>query len=258
MDAVIKNTPQGFIKLPRGLLDSKTAGKPLALALFVRLLLLANREPKEWNGITVQRGQLATSLRSLADKSGLSVSQVRTALQFIQRDGLARLLTHPTARPQQAKVARSFARGYTVVTICNYDSYEGIPKTGCTPFCTPQNADTARPAARKLATTKEYKDIIINILGNDFLPIVEDWMAYKRERGDAYKGKKGLTQFCTRLSELSGGDASTARRLVSNAMAANWATVYGERPQAGSKSACRTRTPRALSIDAGDTYKTSF
>ena len=231
----MNNTQRGFIKLPRGLIESRSARNPLQLALFVRILLQANREAKEWNGITVQRGQLATSLRSLSDNSGLTVSQVRTALQSFARDGLAHHLTHGLAHAKKAGVAHGAAHGET--------------------------STDAHGAAHAIAHTKEYiKKYYIN--NPDFVPIVEEWMAYKKERGQEYKGQKGLTQFCSRLLDLSAGDAATARRLVGNAMAANWATVYEERPQTGTqaprKSACRTRTQRTLSIDEGDLYETTF
>ena len=257
----MNNTQRGFIKLPRGLIESRSARNPLQLALFVRILLQANREAKEWNGITVQRGQLATSLRSLSDNSGLTVSQVRTALQSFARDGLAHHLTHGLAHAKKAGVAHGAAHGDTIVTICNFDSYEGKKIDLAHGAAHGETSTDAHGAAHAIAHTKEYiKKYYIN--NPDFVPIVEEWMAYKKERGQEYKGQKGLTQFCSRLLDLSAGDAATARRLVGNAMAANWATVYEERPQTGTqaprKSACRTRTQRTLSIDEGDLYETTF
>lgn len=239
----VNDTPPGFVKIPRALLLEGWARKPQQLAVFLFLLLSANREAKTWNGVPIKRGQFATSLRSLSTSCGLSLSQVRTALQGLARAGVAHLLTHPTAHPQRGGVAHPFAQGYTVITICDYDSYEGFSDTVRTPFDTPQNTETAHPLTHNAAITKEYINIIISILGNDFLPIVSDWMAYKRERGETYKGKRGLTAFCNRLQKLSGGDPETARRIVGNSMANNYAGVFAEKT-AAAPGGVRTSTPR--------------
>lgn len=254
-DRVTNTPPPGFVKLPRAILLEDWSREPLQLSVFVHLLLRANREACTWNGISLERGQLVTSLRSLSMSCGLSISQVRTVLQSLCRAGVARLLTHPAARLNGGNAARFAARGYTVVTVCNFDSYEGTTETPRTLSRTPQQSDTARPAARSIAIDKEYKEIIFNILPESFLPLVLDWLAYKRERGETYKGKKGITQFCNRLRDLSAGDLETARRIVSNSMANNYAGIFPDRsaptpatPATGSRTSTRRANNPRLSI----------
>ena len=278
MDRVISTPPPGFVKLPRSILAEDWARRPQALAVFVRLLLSANREAKDWHGITIGRGQVVTSLRSLSKSCGLSVSAVRTALDALQRAGLAHLLAHPGAHPKKGGPAHLAAQGYTLVTVCNYDSYEGFSDSIRTPQRTPKSEGTAHLGAQSLAITKEEKEIIDigsqqgNLFPNEksekpkqidlstiitdkrYLPIVEDWLSYKRERRESYKSKRGLTLFYNRLFELSKGDPDTARRLINTAMANNWAGVFPERET--------TSTPRARgridipSENAGDYVST--
>ena len=267
MDRVISTPPPGFVKLPRSILAEDWAKRPQALALFVRLLLSANREEKDWHGITIKRGQLVTSLRSLSASCGLTVSAVRTSLDGLQRAGLAHLLAHPGAHPKKGGPAHLAAQGYTLITICNFDSYEGFADSVRTPQRTPQSEEAAHFAAQSLALTKEDIRNNIDISAQDgnlfsgeqspaptprakqidlagivtdsrYLPIVEDWLSYKRERRETYTSKRGLTQFYNRLIALSNGNPDTARRLINTAMANNWAGIFAER-------AAVTSTPRA-------------
>ena len=224
------NTETGYIKLPRRILDGELAGRPLALAVLVHLLVRANREPKTWHGVRIDRGQFVTSRRSLSKSCGLSEHQVRAALQILTRQGLAQVLAQVHTHPDKGGAAHLAAQGYTLVTICNFDSYEG---TADTPRPSPrpsQNADAAQVSTQKAATTKENRSIskdiesIIDI--PEFRPIVLDWMEYKRERGQAFKSRKGITQLYNRLRQLSGDDPALARQYAADSMAANVAQVY--------------------------------
>jgi hypothetical protein len=239
------DTKQGYIKLPRELLAQPIAAQPQRLALFVHLLLMANREAKTWRGVQIERGQVLTSLRSLSTSCGLSLSGVRTALEGLRREGVAHLSAHRATRPEGSESAHLSAHGYTLVTICNFDSYEGTTAEACTPIRTPKNAEPARPPARKAAPTKEDNIDILSIIQDPrFVDIVREWIEYKREKGQAYKGRKGITQFCNLLRQLSAGDPDTARRIVSEAMAANWGTIYEPKAprRAAASPAARART----------------
>lgn len=265
------NTETGYIRLPRRILDGEIASKPQALAVFVHILVRANREPKTWHGVRINRGQFVTSRRSLSKSCGLSEHQVRTALQILTRQGLAQVFAQVHAHHNDGGAAHLAAQGYTIVTICNYDSYEGAADKPRPSFRPSQNSDAAQVSTQKAATTKEKrsisKDIESSIVESivdipEFRPIVLDWMEYKRERGQAYKGQKGLSQFYNRLRELSGGDPDTARRIVSEAMAANYATIYplkAPRPAAASPTTrARTEIPEYEQNKFKDNYKSTL
>ncbi len=226
------DTNKGFIKLPRGLLDLPLSHNPQQFVLFIHLLLRANREIKEWNGIMIERGSVVTSLRSLSRSCGLSIWQVRASLKALVEAGLTHVTTHnPTSR-KGGHATHDPSHGFTVVSICNYDSFEGIPFRAHTRNHTRSTDGNTHDSTHDPTTTKENKEIdIIKDIVDDalFIPIVSEWLAYKQERGEAYKGKRGITQFYNRLKRLSGGDPTSASRIVHNSMASNYAGVFPER-----------------------------
>lgn len=73
----------GYIKLDRQLLEWGWFKNPKTLSVWVALLLLANWKDGEFMGQTVKRGQLITSYKRLAERTGLSVSEVRTAIKHL-------------------------------------------------------------------------------------------------------------------------------------------------------------------------------
>lgn len=115
------NTSQGWIKLHRRLLrhplwEFSTAEQKV---LLVTLLMLANHAENtwHWNGqaFHCKPGQLITSLNSLADKCGSGVSRrkVQTALRFFENCGF---------------LVKRTSRHNTLITICNWESYQNVPE----------------------------------------------------------------------------------------------------------------------------------
>ena len=118
---------EGFVKLDRNLLRWQWITTPNTSHLFVVLLLKANYKDMEFKGKTIHRGQLVTSIQSLADSSGLTYNQVRIALGHLKATG--------------SVTARIFPK-YQVITIVNYDLYQDV--TG---------SDAVKPQASHRQTT---------------------------------------------------------------------------------------------------------
>ena len=78
---------EGFILLHRRLLGWEWYGDGNTMRVFIHLLLKANFEPKKWRGVTVGRGQCATSLAEIAGELGLSERNVRTAIKHLKSTG---------------------------------------------------------------------------------------------------------------------------------------------------------------------------
>ena len=76
---------RGFVAFPRGLTDWEWYSEPNTARLFFHLLLTANWQEKQWQGITIKPGQLVTSQSQLAKQLNLSVMQVRTALKHLEQ-----------------------------------------------------------------------------------------------------------------------------------------------------------------------------
>jgi DNA replication protein DnaD len=129
------NTSQGWIKLHRRLLNHplwefSTAEQKVML---VTLLMLANHAENtwHWNGhaYRCKPGQLITSLNSLANKCGNGVTRrkVQTALRFFENCGF---------------LVKRTSRHNTLITICNWDTYQNVPDTHVTG--TKQHVDNQR------------------------------------------------------------------------------------------------------------------
>lgn len=99
----------GWIKLHRQIIDWGWYSDPNAKAVFLHLLLTANLEDKEFLGHKIPKGSTVIGLHSLSEKLGLSVRQVRTALDKLERTG---------------EITRKATNKFTVVTIENWSLYQ--------------------------------------------------------------------------------------------------------------------------------------
>ena len=99
----------GFITLHRKLLDWEWYKNTNTKALFIHLLLKANYKPLSFEGHKIMRGQLVTSLPSLATETGLTQRQIRVSLDHLIATGEV--------------ASKSYPR-YRVITVVKYDDYQ--------------------------------------------------------------------------------------------------------------------------------------
>ena len=104
---------EGFIVLHRQMLEWEWFTDLNACHLFLYCLLRANHEPKKWRGININRGSFITSLEHLSNDTGLTVRQVRTALDKLKSTGE---LTNETTSQ------------YSIISIKNYNKYQDYDK----------------------------------------------------------------------------------------------------------------------------------
>ena len=98
-----------FIKLDRDILNWRWAQDPNTFNIFVHLLLLANWKEHEFEGVTIHPGDVVTSYPKLAQQSGLTVQNVRTAIKHLKSTGEITATTYPK---------------FTVISIPNYAFYQ--------------------------------------------------------------------------------------------------------------------------------------
>lgn len=99
----------GFITLERKICAWRWFREPNTLVVFLYLILQANYEPHDFENITIQRGQIATSYPSIAKNTGLSVKSVRTAIKHLIETGEVAVSKYPR---------------YSVYTVVCYDKYQ--------------------------------------------------------------------------------------------------------------------------------------
>lgn len=101
-----------FIKLDRNMLRWGWYTDGPTMRLFIHLILIANIKPTKWQGITIKRGQVVTSLHNLSRQTGLSVRNVRTALSHL-------ISTNEVTSESTSR--------YTLITVVNYALYQDKP-----------------------------------------------------------------------------------------------------------------------------------
>lgn len=98
-----------WIKLHDKLLNWEWHDEPTMLSMWIHLLLLAGNTPRQWRGMTLERGQLATTVIALSELLGLSVKQVRLAIEKLKKG--KQIIVKGTNK-------------FSIITICNYDTYQ--------------------------------------------------------------------------------------------------------------------------------------
>nr|DAQ21862.1 MAG TPA: replisome organizer [Caudoviricetes sp.] len=136
-----------WIKIFRELLQWEWFQKAEMVQLFIYLLLKASCTDKQWQGMTVKRGQLVTSNATMRQDLRLSEQQIRTCIKRLISTG---------------EITYKSTNRYVVITICNYDKYQEIGN----PINEQNNVQTnnqstneQRAINEQSTTSKEVKNI---------------------------------------------------------------------------------------------------
>lgn len=114
-----------YIKLSRKITEWEWYSDVNVCRLFIHLLISVNWKDGRFQGIEIPRGSMATSYNSLADQTGLSIMQVRTAIKKLKLTGEITVKQHPK---------------YSVITVNNYNSYQSDNKVNNTDVTQEQQA----------------------------------------------------------------------------------------------------------------------
>lgn len=133
----------GWIKMHRDTEDHWVAKDMEKLGRWVTLLWMATHEDKKVlvgnQLVELKRGQFIASNSFLAERWDTSERTVLRFLELLEKDGMLHRCTH---------------RKITIITICNYEKYQGNSKGICTDTCT----DGAPMAHRWRTEIKEIKE----------------------------------------------------------------------------------------------------
>ena len=128
-----------FIKIYRRMLKWEWYTDVNTKVLFLHCLLKANWKDGSWHGVPYKRGQFITSLPTLADETGLTIKQVRTALSHLKRTG---------------EVADKTYSKFRIITVLSYDSFQATGRQKGR-----QGADKGQAEGRQGATDiRTYKN----------------------------------------------------------------------------------------------------
>lgn len=122
----------GWIKLHRKMLAWEWYGDVPTTMLFLHCILRANWKDCSWRGRTIRRGSFFTSIASLSSETGLTIKQVRGALERLERTG---------------ELASERANEGTMITVSNFETYNDCEEAEGTPEGTPEGKQTAHQGA---------------------------------------------------------------------------------------------------------------
>lgn len=185
----------GWIKLHRGLLDWEWYDDINTRCLFIHCLLRANHADKTWRGITIKRGSFFTSLDTLAKETGLSASQLRTALKKLNSTSEMTSKGQATGR---------------MISISNYDLYQGDDKQLSKPV-TSQSQASDKPVTTNKNDKNENKEDI-NFVFDQYNRIVKElkpnWMKCSSVTDPRRKAIKRAMNQCSERAKELGTDES--------------------------------------------------
>ena len=202
---------EGYIKLYRQVMKWEWYDDANTFRLFIHLLLKANYEDAQWRGLTIKRGQLFTSIGHLSHELKISDKAIRIALDKLIKT---------------KEVASEGASNGTMITICKYDSYQSSFNTEGQTEGQTRGERGATNNNNNNNKEKKNKEIDLSFLQKDFIPVVEKWLLYKKEKKQEYKGQTSINTFCKKLIEYSNGDPIIAEAIIEQSIANNWAGIF--------------------------------
>lgn len=220
----------GWIKIHRKLLDWEWYDDGNAVRVFLHLLLTANFEPKKWHGITIERGQLATSVVNLASQVHLTSKQIRIVLEKLKNTNEIDIQT---------------TNKYTLITICKYADYQTQEATiGQTNGN--QMANEGQTNGNQRATTKEIKkdkkerteENIFAQAVDELQPEIKEsimacaneiecWIDYKKNEFRAkYKTAISFKAFLNKLYNLGNGNPEIMKAIIEQSIANHYQGIF--------------------------------
>lgn len=150
-----------WIKVDRNILEWGWYKDANTFRVFMHLLLTANVKQHKFLGVEVNRGEVATSYKSLAESLDISIRSVRTAISHLELTGEVTVKRHSR---------------FSVISIPNYDSYQANRQTQR------QSADTQVTVNRQ-QYKNDKKDINIQEERALASPSLEEVISYGEEAG---------------------------------------------------------------------------
>lgn len=170
---------KGWIKMHRRFIDWKWYYDGNTMRVFFHILLTCNYEAKNWENITIESGQLVTSLSSLSSKLGISVKKIRLSLSKLKETGEVTIKT---------------TNRYSIITVQNWSEYQNEGKQKDKQEDN-QRASKGQAKGNQRATTKEVKKLRskeVNTYQSDFEVF---WEFYPSRNGKKIGKKKASELF---------------------------------------------------------------
>lgn len=221
----MKETENGWIKLNKKILKWGWYSDVNVKITFLHLLLVANYEEGEYLGQKIKRGQAVIGLKATSKKIGISIQNLRTALEKLEKSG---------------EITRKSTNKFTLVTIENYSKYqdhEAVSNNNANKRLTNDQQTTNKRLTndQQHLRNKEYKNNknIRNIYISDIVASepaqLHDYLndfVQMRKNIKAPLTTRALKSVLKELEKLSGGDIETKIAILEQSIVKCWKTVY--------------------------------
>jgi len=228
---------QGYVKLYRRLLESEVFEEPNLLKTWLWLLLNANWDDRPTRrGIFIERGQLVTSYDKASRALGFSINTVRRHFKVL-------------SELEQIDIASDTR--FTVVTICNYRSYqdEALKSHTLTDIQTDRKTDrTSAYRIRREEDNKRNRPKVFIYGDSERDATIRSWVKYKRT-GARYTDQQ-IEAF---IKQVEGIGNKSLELKVNRAIANSWkglGDLTPEQPVKEPKKVDKSEQTRALLHDA--------
>lgn len=197
---------QGWIKLHRKILDWEWYDNPVTKSVFIDLILQANHQDNSWHGQVIKKGSLVTSLKSIAQRNGLSNQQVRTALKNLEKTG---------------EINKQSTNKNTLIIVLNYNAYQDIfddENEACQQTNNKQATNKQQTNNNKQECKECKNDNNVRKRESAFVkPTVQQVQAYMAEKGYSFD----VEEFCNHY-EANGWKVGKVPMKSWKAAVSNW------------------------------------
>lgn len=187
----------GWIKSYRSLLDWEWWDDFNVTRLWITILHSVNHDQKSWKGHVIEAGQMITSLASLSEKSGLSIQEIRTALNKLKSTG---------------EITSEATNKNTLITVVKWADFQSDERTTNTQSNTQVNnqATSDQQTINKQSTTNKNDKNEKNDKNIDYLSVIrlfhETCPSFPQVRSVSESRKKAIK---ARLNKYSLDDLRT-------------------------------------------------
>lgn len=125
-----------YLKLYYKMLEWEWYTDANVMRLFIHCLLKANRFDKKWHGVEIKAGSFITSYENLAFETGLSVQQIRTAINKLTSTG---------------EITYKSTSRYSMIIVNSWIEYQAEQQTNNKQITNKQQTNN-----KQVTTTREY------------------------------------------------------------------------------------------------------
>jgi len=200
----------GYIYLYRTLKNWRWYKHLETRCIFIDLLLSASYQDRQVGEITLEPGQVITSIRRLSADNGISERSVRTSLNRLEKTGeLTQRTTHR----------------YTIITLANWASYQSSKEKATQQTTSQRHSNDTVPTTYK-KDKKEKKEINIRDYGfsDDVLQAL-DAMIEMRTAIKSPMTQKAVDLMVAKLNDMAASDAEKIAILNQSVMN-NWKGIF--------------------------------